>query len=677
MRQNNPGSITRVCARCGKENFSFASFCIACGEPLDTHDDPLPDARPTRSSDDLSSKTTPHVAPQARPGARWKKWESIAGLALLLLTLGYALFNWLQTNTQASAYHQGLSAEQQKDWDKAASSFQQAGGLQDASLHLAEASSKIKERNNLYSAGIAAATQKDWGAAISNFDGVQAVQPGYKDSLGRLNEAREQAFRRGLEGLIYLVDDGPTPGLYVRDANGRDLLLPGSDRHSTVRAISPDSNVFVYDRPSKETDYFWPPLKHFGAGPDTFGPDKSDRIPVLARLDGPGQLTISLLPRLDPTGTGIFSRHGLWWFSTQPGLDYYGYETYYDADYLDPGAKVTRVSDIANGRRVLAVYAPGEQVIIAETSGESNSTGRQTNIYLADAQGHNETWLDRTGGDVLQASVSNDGRRLLYISQQNGTSISRTVWLAPLDVGTAYGIESRLSRQLESLTWSGLEMMNARLTAAFIPSDDTSKLQKVIIDRVEGSIETVSVHNLENFGATIVWQGKPAGLYGRSMSGFSNSGELLASRRQQDDGSVLEMLGLGPRTGIRSITGLPSSPNQIVKVQFAPLDNYAVISVQNPDGISRGIAQLMYAAHIKDDGTLDESSVKRIAEANLPYESDLAPVTMPERGFQLAYVTPGHELHVVFFSGNGDTKLGDNVGAVWSLRSRSDLSWWR
>src|SRR4051794_35925943 len=89
------------CPRCGKENFAFASFCIACGEPLeDGWDHVLPGEHDTAASPE-EEKTRGSEEPKRayHPQARkLLKWESVAGVFLLLCTIGYALFNWHETN---------------------------------------------------------------------------------------------------------------------------------------------------------------------------------------------------------------------------------------------------------------------------------------------------------------------------------------------------------------------------------------------------------------------------------------------------------------------------------------------------------------------------------------------------------------------------------------------------
>ena len=521
------------CPRCGKENFAFASFCIACGEPLEEGwgDLPFGDQLTTDSTKgrEPGPERTERAASQAR---KLLKWESVAGVVLLICTVGYALFNWHQTSIQADAYHQGIAAEGRKDWDLALSSFQKAGDMLDASKHADKAHQNVVERDTLYNQAVAAASHQDWDTVLSSLAAVQNIEPGYKDSVERTKYASEEAFSSGLDGLVYLVSNGPAQGLYLRDGQGHTLRLPGSDRDSIVRAISPDETAFVYDRTSTESDYLGPTFKHNSAVPDPFGHDKTDRVPVVARLDPSGMLSTFPLPKLDPGGQGIFTGSGLWWFSAEPGKEIFGYETYYQPDYANPTENVIRVSDIQNGKQVVAVDPPRSHLIIAEMGENPASGNAETELYLTDASGKVMSLLRNVDGDVVQASVSDDGRRVLYISQMGSYPISRTVWAVSLEGGLE-STQMPSPRALELLSWSGIDM-NVRLSAAFLPQDGApgNQLPRVIVDRVLSDTETLTVHDLEDLGTTIVWQGTPDGAYGRTMSGLAYDGEYLATRRQ-------------------------------------------------------------------------------------------------------------------------------------------------
>lgn len=222
--------------------------------------------------------------------------------------------------------------------------------------------------------------------------------------------------------------------------------------------------------------------------------------------------------------------------------------------------------------------------------------------------------------------------------------------------------------------------MDIRLSAAFLPQNGASpkQLPSVIVDRVLSNTETLTVHDLGTFRTTVVWQGTPDGSYGRTMSGLAYNGEYLATRRQLGRTGQLEVVGLQPQEGRKLWSGadLLTYPDQIVKMQFAPRDNFIITSVQNPDGINRGVAQDLYSAKVGPSGALD-GEPRHIGVANLPYVQDYAPVALPAAGYLLAYVSPASELHVVFLDGSSDTVIEQNVAAAWALKSKTNLSWWR
>lgn len=115
-------------------------------------------------------------------------------------------------------------------------------------------------------------------------------------------------------------------------------------------------------------------------------------------------------------------------------------------------------------------------------------------------------------------------------------------------------------------------------------------------------------------------------------------------------------------------------PGQITQTQFTPHDDYVLVRVYNPDGIDRGHVQAIYSTRIEGRGKLSQPML--IAVAARPYE-DLPVVALPPAGTMLAYVDAGQELRAVFFDGSEGTLIADGVRAVWSLRTRTDLSWAR
>ncbi len=660
------------CRTCGAENFDFASFCISCGKHLDEAECA---AEPDAVSNNLTYLPShPQIKPATKrsPGLSfmWSQWEVCVGILALLLVTGYALYDWQHSNAQSEAYRNGLVATEGKDWDNAVASFERAGDYLTSEQREKEARKKVAERDQLYIEGLKATVRQDWRASITALQQLQEVQPAYRDSAALLAQAKGSVLNDGLEGIVYLVDDGPSPGLYIRDRQGLSTLLPGSDRNSVVRAISPDGTAIIYDRPRKETDYTW---NHNPVLQDPFGqPQPSPgRIPVLARLDG--IMTTLPLPQLDRNGAGMFTERGLWWYSSQPSSGLFGYEVSYWSQYFPGGADVVRVSDLASGKRVIGVDPARARVVIAEAKGNARGSDRETYLYLAEAAGQNRQLLNVVQGEVYQASFSSDGRWLLYLSQQNGAPrITRTASVLRLDKAALAAGEQPLSRTLRSLSWSGIEM-DSRLSASFVPTQ--AGPAKVIVDHVEYGMEHLLVHDLEADTTDVLWREGTDGAYRRDLSAFSHDGWYLASRRQRGDGPIISVAGISLQSQSWNSKPFPASNSQIVITQFAPLDDYVIVAIQNEEGINRGHTQRVYSLQ-KEDGQ-SRVGAKLIAEADWPYDTEIPTIAMPANGSMLAYVNSQRELRAVFYDGTGDTLVTGNVKAVWSLKGRSDLSWWR
>lgn len=674
MPHNEPQAKIAQCPECGARNFGFASFCIACGEPLDGVSDTPPSFTPNppyRANDTAKERRRerPTYLPALNDLARrfFSRWQSWAGLLAFGLLLAYVAYDWQMSAAESDAYRDGMADAQAKDWDRAAAKFNLAGDLRDAKQKSNDAHQQAQKRDHLYDQGTHASSRGDWHTAITALEQVQTIQPAYSDSADRLAQAKDHVLNQGLDGITYLVGDGPAPGLYVRNERGRTLHLDGSDKYSTIRAASPDGKSFIYDRPSSQAEYNLPGSNANPLAPDPFGPNRAERFPALIRLDDSGVVNIIDLPQLGGAGTGVFARNGLWWYTPQPSTGASGYEVYFDSQY---SWAAVRVSDLMQGRRVVATDPPRSRVIIAEEIAERGDPTWSTRLYLAGATGDTPSLLVNAPGEVYQASISAGGRWLLYVTQRNLTDVVRTAWAIPLDPEN--GGEAPHPRKLETLEWSGVQS-DVSLSAAFVPTDHVPA--KIVVSRIKGNSETLTVYDPDTARPEVVWPGWSAGTLHRNLSAFSLDGLSLASRRQEVNRTVLQVLTLKPGAADAQSVYLQATPDQTVQVQFAPRNDYVVASVQNPDSANRGHTQAVYAAHEENGGRLRE--VKLIATATMTYDSDMPAVALPIEGSLLAYVNPSQELHTVFYDGTGDTLLASNVKAVWSLKARRDLSWWR
>ncbi len=625
-----------------------------------------------------------------------------AGLLIVIAVTGYALFDWALSTVRTDAYYEGLAAVESRDWDRAASAFGRADGYRDATLRKQQVAGKIAERDRLYDQALQAFRLQRWQEVIASIKRLQDIQPGFGDSAELMSQARTNALRQGLAGIVYLVSDGQAPGLYVRDAHGGTNLLPGSDGNSMVRAISDDGTRLVYDRPNPfkelcsphgptEGDTFISPYNLFDA----------ERVPALARLDQQGRvLSSAVFADLDAAGSGVFTggpgNGGLWWYTTGSGsVDQGTLRDALPADvfYYDLNRrKATQVSDVAAGRRVVALDPSRSRVVIAQGMGDPRGASRYTALYMAGAAGQDARLLQVVPGEVYRASISADGRWLLYNSQQNDDAITRTVWLLYLDAPGAR------PAAIDRLAWQGIQL-NQRLSASFLPPGPEGQL-RVVVNRIEGDVESLSIYDVNDpatyapaagsmghapgydprstfrLSAAYTEPSQPGSAQRRDLSGFSHDGLYIGSRRQEGSAARLEVFGgvSGITSTVWVRTPLPVYPGQITQTQFTPHDDYVLVRVYNPDGIDRGHVQAIYSTRIEGRGKLSQPML--IAVAARPYE-DLPVVALPPAGTMLAYVDAGQELRAVFFDGSEGTLIADGVRAVWSLRTRTDLSWAR
>jgi hypothetical protein len=586
---------------------------------------------------------------------------------------GYALFDWQHKSAQTDAYRQGVSAEQRKDWDKAGESFAQAGDWHDATQRKETAAHKVKERDRLYGEALAAESRSDFLGAVSDLQKVQAIQPAYRDTDRRLASAREQALNHGLDGIIYLVQEGENPGLYIRDELGQAHLLPGSDRNSAVHAISTANKAFVYDRPSEELDYLASGLRDDAMARDPLRQGRGDRVPVLAGLSKSGVLTVIALPELDSAGMGVFAARGLWWYSSQPSKGSFGYETFFLSDYLPFSQDVVRVSDLQAGKRVAAVDPQRSRVVMAEVAGEARSSVRKTYLYLADARGHDGRLLQTVDGDVVDASVSSDGRWLLYSARQDSAAISKALYVLSLEEKQGTGGASPSPRLLDTLSWSGMPL-SAHLSGGFLPADDAGQI-RVVVSRSEESVESLRVFNLDNGQTDFSWSGQTDGIVRTGLTVMSSDGKFLAYRRQDGNDFTLQFLNLQTVPAGKSQATLRAFPGTEARVQISPGADYVIASLFSPDGISRSIEQAVYSFRISDDGK--PGSGLLVAKPTLPYMEEYPALAMPPGGYLLAYVNTAKELRAVGYGGDGDTLVARGVGAVWSLWLDGGLIGWK
>lgn len=658
-RGNTEGSIA-LCPQCGGENLPFASFCILCGEPLDGgsdagfHDIPPQEKAPR---------------PRTLTSRGLLRLESALGLIILVAALAYAIYTWRVSTARSEAYRDGVAAALKRDWDDAAAGFKDAGDYLDALRRNDDARTKIKERDRLYYKGVLAQKEWQWKAAISAYEQTLSIQPGFLDTQSRLTESRDAAVREGLADIVYLVGSGPDPGLYLRDSQGRSNLLPGSDARGTLRAFSSDGKAFVYDRPASRDS---------GA---------TGRVAVLALRDDQKLLTVVPLPQLDAAGTGVFAENGLWWHGPQAGSQPLGGNVSYVSLY-DTGA-VARVTapELGTGRRVVAFDPPRSRVILAAT-GAGPGSQEESRLYIDDATVRSPRLLLVTPGEVARASVSESGDWLLLEIQRSTPLFERSVLLVRLEPPRSGANVDSLDipevRVLDTATGLSPNHSTTGVSAIFLPNLGRGGYPPrvgdyVLLSRIEGDYEQLTLHDLQANTRVNVWSGRSDVAVRGGLSTISDDGSYLATRQYQRNGSALGLAGVQPGSRTWSTLNLPEPVTQIARVQFAPgneagQDYYLVAHAPNRGALGADGTVSVYSAQVLRNGILN--AAKLIATALSP--GDGAPTTsLSHNALVLAYVSPTNELRTVFFDGTHDTRIAAGVKALWSLKPTRDVTWSR
>jgi hypothetical protein len=182
----------------------------------------------------------------------WRRFDVLLGLLLLVGVAGWAGWNWWQEQEAASNYQAGERYAAAHDWEAARASFLAAGDFPQASARAIDASKQISDRDATYAAALAERDAGNWAGSLRDFRQVQAVEPGFRDSVALERQVEEQVYSQALSGTVALRSPDPPgagqPGLYLYLAGGWKYL-PGSDLSSQVRSNS-SYPCLVYDTPS-------------------------------------------------------------------------------------------------------------------------------------------------------------------------------------------------------------------------------------------------------------------------------------------------------------------------------------------------------------------------------------------------------------------------------------------
>jgi hypothetical protein len=660
MKHALPAVETFSCPECGEESFRYASLCHACGRSFTDSD---------KVHNSTRGQGNNHGAP--------RQWEPLIGAVLLILVLAFALFTWASSTIQGNAYHDGLAAEGRHDWDAAVAYFTQAGDHPGAQAHLGSATRTRDERDRFYTDGTGAIARKEWNEALTALSKVREIEPGFRDSDALYLQAEQGVERKAAAGIIYLVTDGPQPGLYYLDSTGTPVHLPGSDEHSVVRAVSSAGDTIslkgalIYDRPEeggRTVALAWP------------GEPAADgvitTIPIRARI-------------LDPEGMGIFSRDGIWWFappdeSASPGSEILYFRSFQTDRVFCPTTCGNTIPLHEGSTRVAALDPSTSRILLATTSGDSGSPNFHTSLYLAGPWGNNPLLLHEPAGDVDGATFSTDGRWLLYLTEQNNEPTSRRLWVLRVPDSDGIGAYGR-PRQIGFLQFLG--DTSAVLTGRFLHSHDGQT--PLVITRRTGFGKRLSVFsladsdstNLDGFGwpsgalrqiASQIDLVEPDSTYGYEASAFAHKGLALAQHWQQGLRSQISLYSYEADRTLRYTFPFPLTGSRPAEIYFSPLDDYLAVVLSGRPGAGGDSVQNIYVTKVNRDQA--PGSPQLLASTPLPQGPYHPTFALPRSGTHIVYINDAQALRAARYSGEKDTLLAEHAAAVWDLKAEPDTT---
>ncbi|HEX8218344.1 MAG TPA: hypothetical protein VF914_03920 [Chloroflexia bacterium] len=221
--------------------------------------------------------------PQPKSGSFYAR-EFVLGVLLVLAVLGFAGWQWWQTEYRQSNYALGEQAARRFDWDEASARFSAADGYRDAGTRALAAAERVRERDEHYSLGTEHYNSGRWAAALVELRTVAEVQPNYRDVPTMQAAAEKKIYRDALFGSIALRPDADPPGLYYR-ANWDWIWLEGSDAQSLpIGQGTPDH--LLYDAP---VEGWVPPPRANRRNLGQEGRELEGRRLMVASFDGSGE----------------------------------------------------------------------------------------------------------------------------------------------------------------------------------------------------------------------------------------------------------------------------------------------------------------------------------------------------------------------------------------------------
>jgi hypothetical protein len=408
----------------------------------------------------------------------------------------------------------------------------------------------------------------------------------------------------------------------------------------------------VYDRPKRYEDY---PVAGPGSGllPTAFGDHSIRRIPVLVTLMPGGEIDSRPVPMLDGEGEGVFSPTDLWWTRASTG------ETVY-LPVGPTGGALEATPVTREGERLLALDPRYDRAIVTqEASGLSRIVGRVPTLT--------RSWMEQpVQGRVVSASVSPDGRWLVYLTEQGTPAHGRSVWVRSLTAGENTPLGH--PHMLEQASATEVGEVPA-LRAAFVPSADPIK--EVIVERTVEGRSVMTVYRLDTAAMTHRWTGAGSGDLGLPGAVFSNGGAYLAVRRQYANASILEVTRLTRPSYVTSwYAHFPAPAGLRMLAAFTPADDFVVVGVDQKEG-EPGTS--LFSAQF--GGRAGLGRLIYLGAAAPSRQQDFPTVaTLPDPAAVL-FVTPDHALRAAPATGRPPAQVASSVLAVWSLRQPAAMPW--
>ncbi|MDQ2808072.1 MAG: zinc ribbon domain-containing protein [Chloroflexota bacterium] len=640
-----------TCPYCRTRNQPYAAFCLECGEVLGA-------AAPSALRRVIVRGPATSVAEAVRrlraagsPGARWMGGGVVVAIMALAVAL-QSLHGW-----QATGYRTGQRAEREHQWEAALAAYGQLGNYSDAAARSFSAQIQINTRNQFIAVGQAAANNADWARALTAWQGAAAIAPDYGDLPARLAQAQREIAARAAAGLIYRTV-GPDAGLYLQGALGDPAArLPHSDAAGAVLAFSRQGDQAVYD------------------GAAMAGGDRTLYLAHLKPQAGTIERVQPLPATLSPNGWGVFCGGGFWWMSeTAPTLSFYSTTTgQATAIPFAPGVSLLATAPLQSRLLLQAAYSAAD--------------GPHSRLVLTAHDGSDPLVLSDDSGTIRNATLSPDGRWVLYERERRGALIifgqsrqgyglwwppdrpdavtTRQLlrWIDP-DDGTLPrgpgGLPLERERMLDHLVLPDDAPDGGSSTGAFAPGRPAT----VVVNHNDRTGREISIYEAATGVQTSFWPG-PAPAAAQAGPFFSPGGTYLLVIESAPGGAQVRLRPLdGSAQPTTRVVPVPAPAGSLILSQITLHDDALLTLVSPPHS---GRASVRYLLTRRPLGAAADSPAQPLFDAlyraGLP---DQPTITLAPSGTLLAYIRPDGTLIGQPLSAAPPLTLATAVRDVWS-----------